>query len=76
MTVIEGERNRFHGVEVGSDALPDTADGFKDRLDLSIREWQEEDIQVAWFKVPLDRAFLIPALVDAEACSITAPPIT
>lgn len=63
--VIEGERNRFHGVEVGPEALPDAVDGFKERLDHSIRTWQAEDLQVAWFNVPLSRAFLVPALVDA-----------
>ena len=62
---IEGQRNRFHGVEIEPDALPDVPDGFQERLSHSIREWKEEGLQVAWFKVPLSRAFLIPVLVDA-----------
>ncbi len=65
MRGIEGEHNRFGGVEVEPDALPDSPDGFPERLSYSIRQWKDEGLQVAWFKIPLSHAFLIPALVES-----------
>ena len=64
MDLIKGLPNRFDGLEVGPDSLPKSPNGFAALLSKSIREWKGQAFKVVWFKVPIDRAFLIPILVE------------
>jgi len=63
MTIIEGDRNRFGGIEISSDDLPITPKGFRERLVQSILQWKEEGLQVVWFKTSLSQTCQVPSLV-------------
>ena len=67
MNRIKGSPNRFQGVEVEPEALPESLVAFSELLEKSIQQWRTEGLQVAWFRIPLSHAFLIPTLVE-EGC--------
>ena len=64
MNEIKGMPNRFQGVEVAPEALPGSLDGFSELLAKTVRQWKKDGLKVAWFKIPLSHAFLIPTLVE------------
>ena len=64
MRVLEHETNRFGGVEIAAEALPDDSDRFTEQLDRSLEAWRDEGHSLVWLQVPIVKAGLIPIAVD------------
>lgn len=60
---LQGERNRFKGLELNSELLPEAA-AFAAALPGELEAWQLEGLRLIWLKVPLAQADLIPVAVD------------
>jgi 8-oxo-dGTP pyrophosphatase MutT (NUDIX family) len=65
MEVLEFTPNPFGGAVVKPEALPEDPQAFGLRLGHSIEVWKREGLKVAWLEVPISRAGLIPAAVEA-----------
>lgn len=65
MPILLSERNPFSGRIIDSRSLPETPDQFRADLDESLAAWRAEGILVVWLQLPIERAALVPAAVDA-----------
>ena len=65
MNLIEAAANPFGGVVVNPDDLDDHADIFRIRLADSLDAWRAEGYKVVWLEVPIGKAKLVPAAVEA-----------
>ena len=65
MEVLEFTPNPFGGAVVNPEALPEDPGAFRQRLRHSLNTWKADGLKVAWLEVPLARAGLIPAAVEA-----------
>lgn len=59
---LQGERNRFQGLELHAEQLPDVA-AFAAVLPQEIAAWRQTGLHLVWLKVPLAQADLIPIAV-------------
>lgn len=64
MEILEGIENRFGGIEISGDALPEQADTFKLQLEYSLKQWRDFNYQVAWIEIPLAKAACVPIAVE------------
>ena len=64
MELLDGIKNRFGGIELKADALPDTPEQFKSQLAFSLERWHEQKNQVVWIEIPLSHAACIPIAVN------------
>ncbi len=65
MNLLKAERNRYDGMHVDMQALPESAEVFAKGLAASIDEWQRGGIKLVWLRLPASRAALIaPALAQ------------
>jgi 8-oxo-dGTP pyrophosphatase MutT (NUDIX family) len=65
MKLLKGERNRYDGMQVDTQALPESAEVFAARLAASIDEWRRTGIKLVWLRLPSSHAALIaPALAQ------------
>lgn len=60
MQLLKATADRFNGIILQTDTLPDSAREFEARLRYSLSVWAREGFRVAWFDVPLARADLVP----------------
>lgn len=51
--------NRFNGVEIDADGLPQTPHEFRDRLLQSVDAWRRNGRSLVWLHLPIERARLI-----------------
>jgi 8-oxo-dGTP pyrophosphatase MutT (NUDIX family) len=65
MDVLEGVPNRFEGIELKPDALPDDPNAFRVRLGPSLMRWTEEGYKVVWIEIPIHKAILVPIAAEA-----------
>jgi 8-oxo-dGTP pyrophosphatase MutT (NUDIX family) len=65
VAVLPSSPNTFGGIVVDPAQLPEDADAFRQQLAESLPAWRGEGYKVAWLEVPIGRAALIPAAVDA-----------
>jgi len=65
MGVLRSTTNRFQGVVVDPQALPELPDEFSKALARSLRTWADEGLTVAWLEIPIGQSALIPAAVEA-----------
>jgi 8-oxo-dGTP pyrophosphatase MutT (NUDIX family) len=65
MTELHATRNRFGGIYIHADGLPDSTNEFADALTHSLRKWEQDLLKVAWLQIPLERSTLIPVAVEA-----------
>ena len=65
MEVLEHSTNRFGGVEISTEALPEHHNLFAEQLDRSLELWSAEGHSVAWLEVPTSKSTFIPIAVDA-----------
>jgi len=65
MQILEAVPNRFKGIEIDAEALPDDPVDFQGRLAASIKEWTNEGLKVAWLTVPIEKAALIHIATEA-----------
>ena len=59
---LQGEHNRFKGLELDVEQLPDAA-VFATVLPPEIEKWRQEGLRLVWLQVPLAHADLIPVAV-------------
>jgi len=57
--------NAFGGVVIDPATLPSDHDVFRGLLAAALAEWTREGCKVAWLEVPIGKAALIPAAVEA-----------
>ncbi len=57
--------NQFRGVVVDPEQLPQDPDEFEARLAYSLQEWLAADLKLVWLDIPMARARLIPAALEA-----------
>ena len=62
---MKGVRNRFGGLELDAEQLPDAVSFVAD-LPQEIEEWRNEGLRLIWLKVPLVHADLIPIAVEQD----------
>ncbi len=65
MELIQAAPNPFGGVEVDPDALSGPAERFREQLAHSLEAWRAEGYKVVWLMVPISKAALVPAAVEA-----------
>ncbi len=65
MGALEHATNRFNGVEITTEALPEDQDHFARQLGESLEFWRNGDHSVVWLEVPIAKAAFIPIAVDA-----------
>ena len=64
MQVIDSTTNRFGGVLVQPEALPDDPETFAAQLHHSLVAWKAEDFLVVWLEVPIAKSKLIHEAVE------------
>ena len=64
MQVIDSKTNRFGGVLVQPEALPDDPKTFAAQLHHSLVAWKAEDFLVVWLEVPIAKSKLIHEAVE------------
>lgn len=62
---IKTTENAFRGVVTASDSLADDPGVFAEQLQNSLYRWRSEGYRVVWLHLPIEKAPLIPAAVDA-----------
>ena len=62
-TTLAHSVDRYGGVIVDADALPDTADAFAAALASSIARWKATGVRGVWLKIPAKRAELVGVAV-------------
>ncbi len=60
MNKISATINRYKGVDIDPDKLPDDTAVFQAQLQQAIPEWQAGGLRVVWLKLPIVKASLIP----------------
>ena len=60
---LQGEHNRFKGLELNPESLPE-ASSFAEALPGEIEVWRQEGLRLVWLQVPLAHADLIPIAVN------------
>jgi ADP-ribose pyrophosphatase YjhB (NUDIX family) len=65
MNPLEFTTDPFGGVSTVDDALPADVETFRRTLNHSIQFWTESGYRLAWLKVPIAKAALIPHAVEA-----------
>ena len=63
MTELHATENRFGGMYIHADGLPDSADLFSDMLQKALHAWKDAARKVAWLDIPSAKSHLIPAAV-------------
>ncbi len=64
MELLDGLENRFGGIELKADSLPESSVLFESQLKCSLERWLDQDIQVVWIEIPLSHASCIPIAVS------------
>jgi 8-oxo-dGTP pyrophosphatase MutT (NUDIX family) len=65
MQILEATPNRFKGIELDPEALPNDPEEFRTRLSDSLAEWEREGFKVVWINVPIGHAVLISVATEA-----------
>lgn len=65
MDLLDAFVNKFGGVELKPEALPDNPHEFQTRLAASIEQWTEQGLKVVWIEASTAKAALIPIAVNA-----------
>ena len=64
MQLLQAAPNRFNGIVIDTETLPDTASGYRNLLEHSLAKWKAQDYQVVWVEIPLSKSFLIHHTVE------------
>lgn len=65
MQILEATPNRFQGIEIDAEALPEDLVEFQERLSASLNEWENQGYKVAWLTVPIEKAAVIHIATEA-----------
>jgi 8-oxo-dGTP diphosphatase len=65
MELLQATPNRFDGIVIDTETLPESADGFRARLEHSLIVWKEEDYQVVWVEIPSTKSNLIHDAIES-----------
>ena len=65
MDALESTTNPFGGVIPRPEALPSDPEQFLRQLQHSLVAWRRDGFKVAWLELPISRASLVPAAVEA-----------
>ena len=65
MKIIESTENAFGGIVTESDSLAADPGVFSGQLQKSLELWRNDGHRVVWLRLPIEKARLIPAAVDA-----------
>lgn len=65
MRILDATPNRFNGIEIDTEGLPGDPDEFRGCLKLSLQDWINQNYQVAWVNIPVNKSGLISVAVDA-----------
>lgn len=68
METLAFRTNAFGGVVVDPALLPGDVEAFRRALAASVGSWAGDGHRAVWLEVPIDRAALIPAAVEAGFC--------
>ncbi|KAK9908979.1 hypothetical protein WJX75_005507 [Coccomyxa subellipsoidea] len=63
VTLLQGEEDRYEGILVDANGLPDDPQEFSERLDFSLAAWQDQDRKGIWLKVPIGKVALVEIAV-------------
>jgi 8-oxo-dGTP diphosphatase len=63
--MLKAQRNIFDGFSIDPADLPETADQLAQLLAQSIDVWRQTGGKLVWLEIPMERASLIPAAVEA-----------
>ncbi len=63
MSNLHATKNRFGGMYIHADGLPDTPETFASMLTKALDTWKTDEIKVAWLEIPGDKSDLIPAAI-------------
>jgi 8-oxo-dGTP pyrophosphatase MutT (NUDIX family) len=66
--VLAHEVNRFNGIEIEPDSLPQDSEDFRRRLVHSLGDWQQNGHALVWLNLPIERSRLI---APATECGFT-----
>ncbi|NBB93443.1 MAG: NUDIX domain-containing protein [Gammaproteobacteria bacterium] len=62
--MLQALRNRYGGVFVAGNELPDSRDEFRDAMATALAAWTREGLKLAWLEVPARRGELLPEALD------------
>ncbi|EIE25358.1 hypothetical protein COCSUDRAFT_6454, partial [Coccomyxa subellipsoidea C-169] len=62
-TLLQGEEDRYEGIILDEDQLPTDPKEFSERLDYSLKAWQDQDRRGIWLKVPISKVALVEEAV-------------
>ena len=65
MNILPHAVNRFNGIEINTDELPDDAAVFEQDLSASLVKWVQDGRFLIWLHLPIERAALIPVSTAA-----------
>ena len=65
MNILPHAVNRFNGIEINTDELPDDAAVFEQELSASLVKWVQDGRFLIWLHLPIERAALIPVSTAA-----------
>jgi 8-oxo-dGTP pyrophosphatase MutT (NUDIX family) len=63
MQQLNATKNRFGGMLIHADGLPNTPGDFERLLQDALAAWRQEAIKVVWLEIPSDKSDLIPVAV-------------
>jgi 8-oxo-dGTP pyrophosphatase MutT (NUDIX family) len=63
MNELHATHNRFGGMYIHADGLPDGVETFAQMLTTALDDWKTEALNVAWLEIPADKSHLIPVAV-------------
>lgn len=64
MNLLAATKNKYEGIYIHSDELPDTIDAFSEGLLVSIKRWKSEGIKVVWLVISSKHTHLIQIAMD------------
>jgi 8-oxo-dGTP pyrophosphatase MutT (NUDIX family) len=65
MARIASSPNPFNGIIIDPAELPEAVDGFREDLQMDLKEWVDGGFQVVWLEVPISRAGIVPIAAEA-----------
>ncbi len=64
MNILSATRNKYGGIYIHPDGLPDTIDVFSNSISRSIEQWKSEEVQVVWLFISPNRTHLIQTVIN------------
>ena len=65
MLTFQHTVNRFGGVIIDPESLPDETSVFTEDLYLALETWREESHKLVWLEVPITQAMIVPIATEA-----------